>query len=291
MSSRWILLAVGADEARLELLAARRGQRRHQRPIFARDEFLDFELAVADEAQRHRLHAAGGARARELAPQHRREREADEVVERAAGEIGVDQGAVDLARVLHGVEHRLLGDGVEHHPLDRLLLERVLLLQHFEHVPGNRLALAIGVGGEDELVGPLEGAGNVVEPLLGLVVDLPDHAEIVLGVDRAVLGRQVPHMAERGQYLVAGAKIFVDRLGLGRRTRQRRCSCNSNKLEARPGAPAARNWPRLSRRKMGMSTLPVKPRGRDRQRASTHGGGGAGRKVPAGHGSFLEQHK
>ena len=210
-------LAVGADEARLEFLSPRRRQRRHQRPVFARDEFLDLELAVADEPQRHRLHPAGRARAGELAPQHRREREPHEVVERAAGEIGVDQGAIDLARVLHRVEHRLLGDGVEHHPLDRVRLERVLLLQRFEHVPGNRLAFAIGVGGEDQLVGPLQGAGNVVEALLGLVVDLPDHAEIVLGVDRAVLGREVAHVPERGQYLVAGAKVAIDRFRLGRR--------------------------------------------------------------------------
>src|SRR5215475_14072337 len=118
------------------------------------------------------------------------------VAERAAGEIGVDQGAIDRARVLHGVDHRLLGDGVEHHPLDRLLLERVLLFEHFEHVPGNRLAFAIWVGGEDELVGSLQRAGNVVEALLGFVVDLPDHAEIMLGVDGAVLGREVPHVPE-----------------------------------------------------------------------------------------------
>jgi hypothetical protein len=36
------------------------------------------------------------------------------------------------------------------------------------------------------------------------------------GSTELVLGRQVPHMAERGQHLVAGAKVFVDRLGLGR---------------------------------------------------------------------------
>src|SRR5262249_4610954 len=88
-------LAVGADEACLELLSPRRRKRCHQRPVFARDEFFDFELAVADEAQRHRLHPPGGARAGELAPEHRREREPHEVVERAAGEIGVDQGAID----------------------------------------------------------------------------------------------------------------------------------------------------------------------------------------------------
>ena len=112
------LLAVGADQPRLEGVAARRRQGRDQRPVFARDEFLDFEFAVADQPQRHRLHAAGRARARQFAPQHRREREADEIIQRAARHIGVDQRAVDLARMLHRVGHRLLGDGVEHHALD-----------------------------------------------------------------------------------------------------------------------------------------------------------------------------
>ena len=211
------LLAVGADETRLEGVVARGGERRHQRPIFPGDELLDFELAVADEAQRHRLHPAGGARARELAPQHRREGKADEVVECPAGEIRVDQGAVDAAGVLHRIEHRLLGDGVEHHPLDRLLPDGVLFFQHLEHVPGDRLALAVGVGGQDQLVGALHGPGNVVEALAGLVVDLPEHAEIVLGIDRSVLRREVTDMAERRQHLVAGAKVFVDRFCLGRR--------------------------------------------------------------------------
>ena len=113
------LLAVGADEARLEGLVARGRERRDQRPVLAGNEFLDLKLAVADEPQRDRLDPAGRARAGQLAPQHRREVEADEVVERPAGEIGVDQRLVDVARVLHRVEHRLLGDGVEHHPLDR----------------------------------------------------------------------------------------------------------------------------------------------------------------------------
>ena len=112
------LLAVGADQAGVERVAARRRQGRDQRPVFARDELLDLELAVADQAQRHRLHAAGRARAGQLAPQHRRQREADQIVERAAGEVGVDQRLVDLARMLHRLEHRLLGDGVEHDALD-----------------------------------------------------------------------------------------------------------------------------------------------------------------------------
>ena len=241
MSSRWNLLAVGADEAGLEGLVARRRERRDQRPVFAGDEFLDFEFAVADQPQRHRLHAAGRARARQLPPQHRRQREADQIVERAAREIGVDQRAVDLARVLHGFADRLLGDGVEHDALDGLRLQRVLFLEHFEDVPGDRLALAVGVGRQDQPVGALDGAGDVVQPLLGLVVDLPEHAEIVVGIDRAVLGRQVADMAERGQNLVAGAEILVDRLGLGRRFQRRQFSLNSNRLEATSGPEASQS--------------------------------------------------
>jgi hypothetical protein len=68
------------------------------RPVFLRLERFDLEFAVADQPQRHRLHAARRARARQFAPQHRRQREADEIVERAAREIGVDQLLVDVAR-------------------------------------------------------------------------------------------------------------------------------------------------------------------------------------------------
>jgi len=120
--------------------------------------------------------------------------------------------------MLHRLQHRLLGDGIEHHTLDRLLLvERVFFLEHLQHMPGDGFALAVGVGRQDELARPLHRPSDVVEALLRLVVDLPDHAEILLGIDRAVFGRQVADMAERGQYLVAGTQIFVDRLGLGRR--------------------------------------------------------------------------
>ena len=211
------LLAVGADQARFEGVVARGREVGNQRPIFPGDEFLDFEFAVADETQRHRLHAAGRARARQFAPQNRGEREADEIVERAAREIGIDQRAVDLARILHRLADGLLGDGVEHHALDRLVLEDLLFLQDLEHVPGNGFAFAIRVGREDEAVGAFDGLGDVVEALCGLGVDLPDHVEVVLRVDRAVLRRQVADMPERGQDLVARAEIFVDRLGLGRR--------------------------------------------------------------------------
>ena len=121
------------------------------------------------------------------------------------------------ARMLHRFGHRLLGDGVEHHPLDRLAVERLLLLEHLEHVPGDRLTLAVGVGRQNELVGALGCLRDVVEPLLRLGIDLPNHAEIGIGIDRAALGGKVAHMAERRQNLIATTKILVDRLRLGGR--------------------------------------------------------------------------
>ena len=166
------------------------------------------------------MHAARRARARQFAPQHRRQREADQIIERAARQIGVDQRLVDGARMLHRLGHRLLGDGVEHDALDRLRLERLLFLENLQDVPGDRLAFAVRVGGQNELVGVFDGARDIVEPLLRLGIDLPEHAEIMVRIDRAALGRQVADMAERGQDLIALAQIFIDCLRLGGRFHQ-----------------------------------------------------------------------
>ncbi len=211
------LLAVGADETGGEGRVGLRPQVRDDRPIFARDELLDFELAVADDAQSHRLHAPGRARARQLSPQDRRKGEADEIVERAARPVGVDQRLVDLARMAHRFLNRVLGDRVEHHAIDALVLEQLLALEDFVDVPGDRLALAVRVGRQNHSVGLLDRAADVVEPLGGLGIDLPTHGEIVVRVDRAVLGRQIPHMAERGVDAIVLAQILVDGLGLGGR--------------------------------------------------------------------------
>ena len=198
-----------------ELLALGRLEGRLDRPVLVGLEALDLLLAVADEAQRHRLHAAGRVGARQLAPEHRREREADEIVERAAGEIGIHQRLVDLARMLHRLRHRLLGDGIEGDALDADALEHLLVIEDVEDMPGDRLALAVGVGGEDQLVGAFDRLGDLRHDLLRLAVHLPGHLEVLVGQHRAVLGGQVAHMAEGRQDLVAGAQILVDGLGLG----------------------------------------------------------------------------
>src|SRR5208337_4732402 len=73
------LLAVRADEAGGERRVGLRPQMGDDRPVFARDELFDLELAVADDPERDRLDAPGRARAGQLSPQDRREREADQI--------------------------------------------------------------------------------------------------------------------------------------------------------------------------------------------------------------------
>ena len=142
--------AVDSVEPSRELLGSCRRHGGFDRPVFLAAEGLDLCLAVADEAQRHRLHAPCRAGARQLAPQHGREREAYEVVERPAGEVGGDERPVDLARLVQRGHDRLLRHRVEGDALDLgALLERLLLLQDLQDMPGDRLALAIGVGSED----------------------------------------------------------------------------------------------------------------------------------------------
>ena len=67
------------------------------------------------------------------------------------------------------------------------------------HVPGDRLALAVRVGGEVQRAGALQRLGDRADLLLAAVVGLPVHGEVLVRADRAVLRRQVAHMAEAGQ--------------------------------------------------------------------------------------------
>lgn len=143
--------------------------------------------------------------------------EADEIVERAACQIRLHQRCVDVARLFHGLEDRLLGDRVEDDALNGLVLERLLLVQHLENVPGNGLSLAVGVSREDQAVGTLDRAHDVVQPLLRLGVHVPDHREIMIRVDGAVLGGEVADMTVRRKDLIVRPKVLVDGLGLGRR--------------------------------------------------------------------------
>ncbi len=131
-------------------------------------------------------------------------REPDEIVERAAREIGIDEFFVDLARMLDGFEQRIPSSRVEHDPFDGFALQRILLVEDLQHVPRDRLALAIGVGGEDQLVGFLQRVGDVLDALLGAVIDFQIMEKSSSGFTEPSLDGS-RDVAEAGHHLIFGA--------------------------------------------------------------------------------------
>ena len=121
-----------------------------------------------------------------------------------------------LAVLSGAFRHRGGGLARSTHALHFGVLQHLLAVQDLQHVPADRLALAVGVGGEDQAAGALHGLGDLVHALGGLGVHIPAHREVFVGAHRSVLRRQVADVAIRGQHLVAGAKVPIDGLGLGR---------------------------------------------------------------------------
>ena len=197
--------ACDCHEAGFDVLVLGRGEQGFDRPVFLRPERLDLGLAVANEPQSNRLDAARRAGPRQLAPEHGREGEADEIVERPASQIGRHKRLIDLARLFHCRKDRLLGDGVEGDALDLgIFPQRLFVAQNLQNVPGNGFALAIGVGRQDQFVGLFDRFSDFPHDFLRLAIDVPVHGKIVVGLHRAVLRRQIAYMPVGCNDLVAG---------------------------------------------------------------------------------------
>jgi len=185
------------------------------RPIFLAFERLDLALAIDDETQRDRLDTSSRLGTGQFAPQDRRKGETDKIIERAARPIGVDQILVQLARIRHCLEHGWLGDRVEGDAPD-ILWKDAPLPQYLLDMPADRLALAVGIGGEDQRVGILGLVGDRLQ-LAGFVgIGLPFHREAIVRIDRSILRGQVTDMAVGRQDAMTRSQIFLDGLGLGR---------------------------------------------------------------------------
>ena len=101
------------DKARVKRRRLRARQVRIDGPVFFLLERLDLALALDDQPQRHGLHASGGKPAADFVPKQRRDLVTHKAVEHAACLLRVDQVAIDVARMLEGFLHGLLGDFVE----------------------------------------------------------------------------------------------------------------------------------------------------------------------------------
>ena len=194
-----------------------------QRPVLTALEALDLFFALDDQAQRRALHASRRQPRLDLAPQHRRQIEADQMIERAARLLRIDQAGRDVPRVLHRVLHCRLGDLMEHHALERLFCSGFVAMQDLGKVPGDGLTLAVRVGGEQHIVGTGSCLEDGVDVALVAVDQLVGHGKTLRRVDRAVFAPQVAHVAVGGEHLVAGAEVLGERLALGGRLDDKQC--------------------------------------------------------------------
>ncbi len=158
LASRWRSgAAVSAGDVHLCLqVPIRRRAERHAGP-----------LALDDDAGGHRLHPAGRQTGHHLLPQNRRHLIAIQAVEDPPGLLGIDHAAVEIPRVVDRGLDGVGGDLVKHHAP-----YRHLGAEHLEQVPCNRLALAILIRCQIELVCVGQQALQVLH--LGLLVS-SDH--------------------------------------------------------------------------------------------------------------------
>ncbi len=208
-------LTVDLDELRLELLAALGCEERPEGPVLPRDEGVDLALPLHHQADGDGLHATRREAAPDLPRQQRAERVAHEPVDDPPRLLRVNEVRVDLAGVREGVLDRPLGDLGERHP-PRLGLRDVGGLGH---VPGDCLALAVEVGGEEDGIGRLRGLLDVGDLLAAIVGDDVLRREAVVDVDTelalARVLRQVADMAVRGQDSIVVTEVTLDRPGFG----------------------------------------------------------------------------
>ena len=246
------LVALELDQARVERGAVML-KLCQDVPVFLRLERFDLALTLDNQAQGDRLDTARRFRTRQLAPKDRRESKSEQIVQRAAREVRIDQVAVQLSRSGHRVGHRLLGDGVEG-DARHVLGQRLALGQKLLHVPRNRLSLAVRVGRKDQAVGLLGGVGDRADLLLLVAVKLPIHGKALVRADRAVLGRQVADVAVTGQDLEVRAEVFFDCLRLCGRLDDNKLHSNIPRGGGRGDAPAYTCTREFGNRPLGPSS-------------------------------------
>ena len=209
----------------VRVVAGKGGELGLEVPVLGGPEGYPLPLPVDDQASGHRLDPASRQPGHDLLPQHRRDFVAVQPVEHPPGLVRVDQGLVELARVGDGLRDRLGGDLVEDHPV-----VGNLRLEFLEQVPGDGLALAVFIRGQQEFVGVLKQVLQLGHLLPLVVRDDVEGLEVVVHVDPeagprflAVLGRDlgrpvghVPDVADAGLDHVPVAQVARDRARLGR---------------------------------------------------------------------------
>src|SRR5215212_8581479 len=220
------LLLLAHRVAGVDRLGGLGGQVGLQAPVLAGLEGVDLALAVDDHLERGRLDPAGRQAGPDLAPQHRRQLVADDPVDHPAGLLGVDQAVVDVAGVGEGPPDGVGGDLGEGDPAGRAGGQ----LGRLGDVPGDRLALPVGVGGEEHLVGRLGGLADAGDDLLALLGHLVGDRDPAVDIHGEVGLGQVTDVAHGGDHVVVFAQVLADGLRLGRRLDHDQVACQWNIL-------------------------------------------------------------
>ena len=194
------------------LLRALRREPDAHAPVLDRNEGLDLALPLDDQPDGDRLDPARRESRLDPAPQDRGDPVADQPVKDPAGLLGVEELQVDRAGMGESIQDRVAGDLGEGHALGIRRLEA----EQGGHVEGDRLSLAVEVGGKNEVLGALQRLLEVRDMLLRVVGDHVVHGEIVVQVDPELGFREVPDVAIGGPDGVLAAQVLLDRLGLGR---------------------------------------------------------------------------
>ena len=205
-------------------------------PVRRRPECQARFLAIDNQPHRHALHAAGAQSRAHFLPQHRRHGVAVQAIEDAAAFLRAHQVLVHVVRILDGLLDRVFGDFVKDDALDRNLRLEDLL-----QMPADRLALAIGVGGEEDFGGALQRGLQRLHVFSLVVGDDVVGREVAVGVDAEpapflladfvgnLVGRfrQVADVPVARPHVVAGLQNALDRTRLGGRFDNHQCSRHS----------------------------------------------------------------
>ena len=184
-------------------------------PVLDGNEGVALVLSVDDDSKRWGLNASRGKPEGELLPKKARQRVSADAIEHAARALRLVQVRIEVTRMLETLLDAALGDLFEKDALDLRVL--VGLRRHLHEVVGDRLALAVGVGCEQNLVRLLGRSANRFDHL-GLALffeQLVGLLEAVVVVDAPALGK-VLDVPLRREHLVAFADVLLDRLRLCR---------------------------------------------------------------------------
>jgi hypothetical protein len=116
--------------------------------------------------------------------------------------------------MIHSILHGLLGYFMENDAMHVLAVQRAAFLEKLNQMPGNGLAFTIGVSREVQCIGFLECTNNGFDVFFIAFDHLVLHLEVVVRVNGAFLGHEVPDMAIRGHDIEVLAKVLADRLRL-----------------------------------------------------------------------------